>query len=166
MKKLSRHLTLLVLLAIVAGALLGHFEPATAVQMEVLGKRFIDIVKLFINPIIFLTITLGISSMGDLKKVGRIGGKALLYFEIVTTLALLIGVAVAAVVRPGDGVSAGKLSTDKVGEFTKAGRGVFVGALSGRQPDAAGTSRCHCAGHSAEQVRRPQAHHSLSERGL
>ena len=62
-------------------------------------------VKLFINPIIFLTITLGISTMGDLKKVGRIGGKALLYFEIVTTLALLIGVGVAALVRPGAGVS-------------------------------------------------------------
>jgi aerobic C4-dicarboxylate transport protein len=119
LKKLARNLTVWVLLAIVAGALLGHFEPATAVQMEVLGKRFIDVVKLFINPIIFLTITLGISTMGDLKKVGRIGGKALLYFEIVTTLALLIGVAVAAVVRPGDGVSTGKLSTEKVGEFTK-----------------------------------------------
>ena len=119
LKKITRNLTLWVLLAIVAGALLGHFRPATAVQMEPLGKRFIDVVKLFINPIIFLTITLGISTMGDLKKVGRIGGKALLYFEIVTTLALLIGVAVAALVRPGAGVAVGKLSTDKVGEFTK-----------------------------------------------
>ena len=118
-KKITQNLTLWVLLAIVAGALLGHFEPATAVKMEFLGKRFIEVVKLFINPIIFLTITLGISTMGDLKKVGRIGGKALLYFEIVTTLALFIGVAVAALVRPGDGVSVGKLSTDKVGEFTK-----------------------------------------------
>ena len=104
-KKITQNLTLWVLTAIVAGALLGHFEPATAVKMEFLGKRFIDVVKLFINPIIFLTITLGISTMGDLKKVGRIGGKALLYFEIVTTLALFIGVAVAAVVRPGDGVA-------------------------------------------------------------
>ena len=118
-KKITQNLTLWVLLAIVAGALLGHFEPATAVKMEFLGKRFIEVVKLFINPIIFLTITLGISTMGDLKKVGRIGGKALLYFEVVTTLALFIGVAVAALVRPGDGVSVGKLSTDKVGEFTK-----------------------------------------------
>ncbi|HEX8326341.1 MAG TPA: cation:dicarboxylase symporter family transporter [Hymenobacter sp.] len=119
LKKLTRNLTLWVLLAIVAGALLGHFQPATAQQMEPLGKRFIDVVKLFINPIIFLTITLGISTMGDLKKVGRIGGKALLYFEVVTTLALLIGVAVAAVVKPGAGVSTGKLNTEKVGEFTK-----------------------------------------------
>lgn len=117
--RVFHNLTLWVLLAIVAGALLGHFDPATAVKMEPLGKRFIDVVKLFINPIIFLTITLGISTMGDLKKVGRIGGKALLYFEVVTTLALLIGVGVAALVRPGDGVSTGKLSTEKVGEFTK-----------------------------------------------
>ena len=119
LKRITHNLTLWVLLAIVAGALLGHFQPATAVKMEPLGKRFIDVVKLFINPIIFLTITLGISTMGDLKKVGRIGGKALLYFEIVTTLALLIGVAVAALVRPGAGVAVGKLSTEKVGEFTK-----------------------------------------------
>ncbi|MBR7720288.1 cation:dicarboxylase symporter family transporter [Microvirga sp. SRT04] len=118
-KKLTRNLTFWVLLAIVAGALLGHFAPARAVLMEPLGKRFIDVVKLFINPIIFLTITLGISTMGDLKKVGRIGGKALLYFEIVTTLALLIGVGVAALVRPGAGVSTGRLDTGKVGEFTK-----------------------------------------------
>ena len=119
LKKLTRNLTLWVLLAIVAGALLGHFAPATAVRMEPLGKQFINVVKLFINPIIFLTITLGISTMGDLKKVGRIGGKALLYFEVVTTLALLIGVGVAALVRPGAGVSTGKLDTGKVGEFTK-----------------------------------------------
>ena len=118
-RKIAQNLTLWVLLAIVAGALLGHLQPATAVKMEFLGKRFIEVVKLFINPIIFLTITLGISTMGDLKKVGRIGGKALLYFEIVTTLALLIGVAVAALVRPGDGVSTGKLDMGKVGEFTK-----------------------------------------------
>ncbi|WP_426060548.1 cation:dicarboxylate symporter family transporter [Hymenobacter sp. B1770] len=119
LQKLTRNLTLWVLLAIVAGALLGHFEPATAVKMEFLGKRFIDVVKLFINPIIFLTITLGISTMGDLKKVGRIGGKALIYFEVVTTLALLIGVVVAAVVRPGDGVAVGNLSGAAVGEYTK-----------------------------------------------
>ncbi|UYZ65248.1 cation:dicarboxylase symporter family transporter [Hymenobacter weizhouensis] len=119
MQRLSRNLTLWVLLAIVAGALLGHFAPEPAVRMEVLGKRFIDVVKLFINPIIFLTITLGISTMGDLKKVGRIGGKALLYFEIVTTLALLIGVGVAALVRPGAGVAVGKLNTAKVGEYTQ-----------------------------------------------
>lgn len=72
--------------------------------MQPLGKGFIDLVKIFINPIIFLTISLGISGMGDLKKVGKVGGKALLYFEVVTTFALLIGLLVAHVIRPGDGV--------------------------------------------------------------
>lgn len=119
MKKLVSNLTFWVLTAIVAGALLGHFAPATAVRMDVLGKGFISVVKLFINPIIFLTILLGISSMGDLKKVGRIGGKALLYFEVVTTLALLIGVGVAYLIRPGDGVSTGKLNGQAIGEFTQ-----------------------------------------------
>ena len=118
-KKLTSNLSLWVLLAITAGALLGHWQPATAVKMEVLGKCFIDVVKLFINPIIFLTITLGISTMGDLKKVGRIGGKALLYFEIVTTLALAIGVGVAALVRPGAGVAVGPLSGAAVEEYSQ-----------------------------------------------
>ena len=120
LKKLARNLTLWVLLAIAGRGAAGPLlRPAAAVQMEFLGKRFIDVMRLFINPIIFLTITLGISTMGDLKKVGRIGGKALLYFEIVTTLALLIGVGVAALVRPGAGVATGKLNTEKVGEFVK-----------------------------------------------
>jgi aerobic C4-dicarboxylate transport protein len=119
MKKLLNNLTFWVLTAIVSGALLGHFAPATAVQLEFLGKWFINVVKLFINPIIFLTITLGISSMGDLKKVGRVGGKALLYFEIVTTLALLIGVGVANLIRPGDGVATGNLNGGAISQYTQ-----------------------------------------------
>ncbi|MES2881111.1 MAG: C4-dicarboxylate transporter DctA [Bacteroidota bacterium] len=105
MKRLFTNLTFWVLTAIVAGALLGHFAPATAVQMQPLGKYFIELVKLFISPIIFLTIALGISGMGNLKKVGRVGGKALLYFEIVTTIALLIGIVVAWIIQPGTGVN-------------------------------------------------------------
>src|SRR5687768_3094113 len=105
MKKVFTNLTFWVLTAITAGALLGHFSPAAAVQMQPLGKGFIEIVKLFISPIIFLTISLGISGMGDLKKVGRVGGKAILYFEIVTTLALIIGIIVANVIQPGRGVN-------------------------------------------------------------
>jgi aerobic C4-dicarboxylate transport protein len=105
MKKLLTNLTFWVLTAITTGALLGHFAPATAVKMQPLGKYFIEIVKLFINPIIFLTISLGISGMGNLKKVGRVGGKALLYFEIVTTIALVIGIIAAWVIQPGNGVN-------------------------------------------------------------
>lgn len=119
MKKLLSNLTFWVLTAIISGALLGHFAPDTAVQMEFLGKWFISVVKLFINPIIFLTITLGISSMGDLKKVGRVGGKALLYFEIVTTLALLIGIGVANLIRPGDGVATGNLNGAAVSQYSE-----------------------------------------------
>nr|WP_293838985.1 cation:dicarboxylase symporter family transporter [uncultured Arsenicibacter sp.] len=119
MKKLVNNLTFWVLTAIISGALLGHFAPSAAVRMEFLGKWFISVVKLFINPIIFLTITLGISSMGDLKKVGRVGGKALLYFEIVTTLALLIGIGVANLIRPGDGVATGNLNGAAVSQYSE-----------------------------------------------
>ncbi len=96
-----RNLTFWVLIAIIAGILLGHYFPEKGVKMEIVGKTFVDLIKLFIAPIIFLTIVLGISGMGDLKKVGRIGAKALLYFEIVSTLALAIGIAVAYVFQPG-----------------------------------------------------------------
>ncbi|MPR35537.1 C4-dicarboxylate transporter DctA [Salmonirosea aquatica] len=118
MKKLFTNLTFWVLTAITVGALLGHFQPETAQKMQPLGKGFIDLVKLFINPIIFLTISLGISGMGDLKKVGKVGGKALLYFEVVTTFALVIGVAMAYLIRPGDGVvTAGMTGTGDVSKF-------------------------------------------------
>ncbi len=83
------------------GAGVGHFYPTIGVKMEIIGKSFVDILKLFIPPIIFLTITLGIAGIGDLKKVGRVGIKALLYFEVVTTFALVIGIVVALLLKPG-----------------------------------------------------------------
>ncbi|KFF05641.1 cation:dicarboxylate symporter family transporter [Flavobacterium reichenbachii] len=95
------NLTFWVLIAIITGVLLGHFSPQNGVKMEIVGKTFVDIIKLFIGPIIFLTIVLGISGMGNLKKVGRIGIKALTYFEIVSTIALAIGVTIAYVFKPG-----------------------------------------------------------------
>jgi aerobic C4-dicarboxylate transport protein len=104
MKKIVSNLTFWVLLAIVSGILLGHFAPAIGVAMQPLGKYFIDIIKLFINPIIFLTIVTGICGMDSLKRVGRVGGKALIYFEVITTLALLIGIIVAHFIHPGSGV--------------------------------------------------------------
>src|SRR4029078_12865864 len=81
MRTLFTNLTFWVLTAIAAGALLGYISPATAHNMEVLGKGFIKIVTVFIYPIIFLTITLGISGMSNLKKAGKVGGKAIIYFE-------------------------------------------------------------------------------------
>ena len=101
-----------VLVAIIAGILVGHFYPATGVKMEIVGKGFVNIIKVFIAPIIFLTIVLGISSMGDLKKVGRIGIKSLVYFEIVTTFALTLGLLVAHYLRPGDIDLAGLTAKD------------------------------------------------------
>lgn len=98
---MSRYLTIAVVLALVAAVLLGYFAPATAVKMEPLGVWFVNVVKFFIPFIIFLTISSGICGMSDLRKVGRIGVKALVYFEVVTTLSLLIGIGMAYLVRPG-----------------------------------------------------------------
>ncbi|MCF0071580.1 C4-dicarboxylate transporter DctA [Dyadobacter sp. CY261] len=117
MKKLATNLTFWVLTAITSGALLGHYLPDKAVEMKFLGEGFISVVKLFINPIIFLTITLGIVGMGDLKKVGKVGAKALLYFEVVTTLALLVGVIVANIIRPGDGVVTTSLERGDISKY-------------------------------------------------
>ena len=122
MKKIITNLTTWVILAIVSGALLGHFNPTTAIAMQPLGKYFIEVVKLFINPIIFLTISLGISGMNDLKKVGRVGGKAILYFEIVTTLALIIGIIVAHYIQPGTGVNTSNIENGDISKFTEGAR--------------------------------------------
>jgi aerobic C4-dicarboxylate transport protein len=140
MKKLFTNLTFWVLLAITAGVLIGHFAPAFAkypvlgetfktrflgqeikfgsTLSEFLGDCFVDIVKQFINPIIFLTITIGIVSMDDLKKVGRVGGKALLYFEIVTTFALLSGIIAALVIRPGNGLDTSRIKREDISKYT------------------------------------------------
>ncbi len=104
MPRLLRNLTFWVLLAIIAGALTGFFDPALGVKARFFGDTFIQIIKAFISPLIFLTITTGIAVLGDLKKVGRIGLKALIYFEVVTTIALVIGIIVGYVVHPGGGV--------------------------------------------------------------
>jgi aerobic C4-dicarboxylate transport protein len=101
MRKIITHLSFYVLIAIITGVLVGIYSPSLALQLEPLSKYFISIIKIFTFPIIFLTVTLGISSMGDLKKVGRIGLKSLIYFEIVSTVSLAIGVIVALWLKPG-----------------------------------------------------------------
>ncbi|MBP5999249.1 MAG: cation:dicarboxylase symporter family transporter [Sediminibacterium sp.] len=102
MRKIITHLSFYVLIAIVLGILLGVYFPSKAIQLEPLAKGFIQVIKLFTYPIIFLTVTLGIASMGDLKKVGRIGLVSLVYFEIVSTISLAIGVLVALWIQPGN----------------------------------------------------------------
>ncbi|MBS1636114.1 MAG: cation:dicarboxylase symporter family transporter [Bacteroidetes bacterium] len=113
------HLAFWVLLAIVAGILLGHCWPETAVKMEKVGTGFVNIIKIFIAPIIFFTIVSGISGMGNLKKVGRIGVKSLLYFEVVTTLALVIGIAVGYMVEPGR-IDKSSLPIQDASKYTKS----------------------------------------------
>lgn len=111
MKRLSRNLTFQVLLGISLGILLGTFFPAAGAAMKPVGETFINLIKMVIVPIIFLTVVLGIGSIGNMKKVGRVGGKALLYFELITTFALVIGVVVANLVRPGAGVDTGGVAS-------------------------------------------------------
>src|SRR5262249_41204097 len=90
-----------VLTAIVLGVLLGHFYPELGEQMKPLGDAFIKTIKMIIAPIIFCTVVHGIASMQDMKKVGRVGLKALIYFEALTTLALIVGLIVGNTLQPG-----------------------------------------------------------------
>lgn len=122
MKRLTGHLYFWVLLAILAGGLLGYFDPKTGASLKPLGDGFIALVKMLISPVIFCTVVLGIAGTGDMKKVGRVGGKALLYFEIVSTFALAIGLVVMHLVRPGDGfnVDPQTLDAKAVANYAKA----------------------------------------------
>src|SRR6478752_3804725 len=112
MKNLTRHLYFWVLLAIVVGGTIGYVSPATGVKLKPLGDGFIALVKMLISPIIFCTVVLGIAGAGSMKKVGRVGGKALLYFEVVSTFALIIGLIVANLIKPGAGFNADPASLD------------------------------------------------------
>jgi aerobic C4-dicarboxylate transport protein len=115
-----KHLYVQVLTAIAIGILLGHFYPQTGEAMKPLGDAFIKMIKMIIAPIIFFTVVHGIASMDDMKKVGRVGLKALLYFEIVTTLALLIGLVVINLWKPGVGmnIDVASIDTKAIASFT------------------------------------------------
>src|SRR6202158_372027 len=104
-KPLYKHLYVQVLFAIACGVLLGHFWPDTGAAMKPLGDGFIKLIKMIIAPIIFCTVVTGIAGMEDMKKVGRVGGKALLYFEAVSTVALIIGLVVVNTLKPGAGMN-------------------------------------------------------------
>lgn len=114
--KILKNLTVQVVIAIIIGIIVGSVWPDVGKEMKVVGETFINMIKMVIAPIIFLTIVLGIASMGDMKKVGRVGGKALIYFEVVTTFALVIGIIVANITKPGAGLDPAKL---KSGDITK-----------------------------------------------
>src|SRR3989440_8173526 len=104
-KPFYTHLYIQVLTAIAIGILLGHFYPSLGEQMKPLGDGFIKLIKMMIAPIIFCTVVHGIASMEDMKKVGRVGLKALIYFEVVTTVALIVGLVVINILQPGAGMN-------------------------------------------------------------
>src|SRR6266436_2466630 len=100
-KSLYKNLTFQVLIAILIGGVIGWVKPSWGIALQPLADGFLKLIKMVVGPIIFLTIVVGIASMGDLKKVGRVGLKALIYFEVVTTLALALGLLVGNVAKPG-----------------------------------------------------------------
>jgi aerobic C4-dicarboxylate transport protein len=129
---LRSNLTVQVLVAIALGVLLGALRPDWGRAMKPVGDTFINLVKMVIGPIIFLTIVLGVANMQDVRKVGRVGGKAFLYFEVVSTIALAIGLAVVNVTRPGAGIDVGTLARGDVTRYTAASGETtsFVGILT------------------------------------
>ncbi|HLH24402.1 MAG TPA: dicarboxylate/amino acid:cation symporter [Chloroflexota bacterium] len=120
-KPLWTHLYFQVLVAIAIGVLLGYFRPSVATEMKPLGDAFVKLIRMMIAPIIFTTVVVGIAKMGDMKEVGRVGLKALVYFEAVTCLALLIGLVIVNVLRPGAGINAdpNALNTSAIASYTR-----------------------------------------------
>ncbi len=110
--KYLKNLYLQVLIGISLGILVGLMFPETAVKLKILGDSFIAVLKMLIGPIIFTTVVLGIANTGDMKKVGRVGGKALLYFETVSNVALALGLVIVNIVKPGKGFNVDPKSLD------------------------------------------------------
>lgn len=129
MPKLFKSLYFQVIIAILIGIILGHFYPSFAIQLKPLGDGFIRLIKMMIAPIIFCTIVTGIAGMQNTKKVGRVGLKAILYFEVVTTLALIIGLVVINILKPGVGmnIDPATLDTKSVENFITESKSQSVG---------------------------------------
>ncbi len=127
-KRFYANLWVQVLFAIAIAIILGYVSPARAIAMKPLGDGFIRLIAMIITLVVFCTVVTGIAGMQDLKKVGRVGGKALIYFEVVSTLALLIGLAVGNAVRPGAGfnVNPGSLDAKAVADYAGAAKGQNV----------------------------------------
>ncbi|ARV20290.1 Aerobic C4-dicarboxylate transport protein [Curvibacter sp. AEP1-3] len=123
-KPLYKSLYVQVLTAVALGVFLGHFFPQTGADMKPLGDAFIKLIKMIIAPIIFCTVVVGIAGMEDMKKVGKTGGLALLYFEVVSTLALIIGLVVVNLLQPGSGmhVDPASLDTKGIAAYTAPGK--------------------------------------------
>ncbi|MFM0154460.1 dicarboxylate/amino acid:cation symporter [Paraburkholderia sediminicola] len=132
-KKWFQHLYVQVLIAVVLGILLGHFQPSIAESMKPLGDNFLKLIKLMVAPLIFCTVVHGIASMRDIKSVGRVGLKSLLYFEVMTTLALAVGLIAVNLFKPGSGmhIDPRTLDASAIAAYTKAAHEqTVVGYLS------------------------------------
>lgn len=123
-----KHLYVQVLIGIVIGGLIGFYFPTTGTSLKPLGDGFISLIKMLIAPIIFCTVVVGLAGMGDLKKAGKVGFKAFVYFEVVTTIALVIGLVVANVLKPGDGFNATveTLNAGSVAKYEAAAKSMTV----------------------------------------
>jgi aerobic C4-dicarboxylate transport protein len=136
-----------VIIAIVVGTLIGYFSPKTGTALKPLGDGFVDLIRMMIAPVIFCIVVQGIASMSDLKKVGRVGVKALVYFEVLSTFALITGIVVAEILRPGNGLNINPATLNPGAVASYVGRArhapgfaafalsiiprTFVGALTG-----------------------------------
>ena len=129
-RRLSRNLTVQVLAAIGCGVLLGVLAPGLGKAMQPVGQTFINLVKMVITPVIFLTVVLGIARTSDLKRVGRVGIKALVYFEVVTTLALGIGLVVVNLIRPGEGIDRSHIAAADAAQYTTGAKISLVEILT------------------------------------
>jgi len=111
-RKLYKSLYFQVVCALILGVAVGHFKPSLGVDLKPLGDGFINLIKMIITPVIFCTVAVGIAHMENIKAVGRVGGKTILYFEVITSLALAIGLIVVNVIKPGAGINADPAAID------------------------------------------------------
>lgn len=133
-----KNLTVQVICAIILGIIVGALFPSFGAQLKILADIFIKLIKMLIAPIIFLTVVTGIGGMGNLKKVGTIGGKALIYFEVVSSIALAIGLIVVHIIQPGKGLDTSSVDAGAVTQFTKqaaASNHGFVAFITNIIPD-------------------------------
>lgn len=134
--KFLKNLTVQVIIAILLGVVVGAIWPEFGASLKILADLFIKLIKMLIAPIIFLTVVIGIGSMGDMKKVGKIGGKALIYFEIVSTVALAIGISIGILVNAGAGIDTSHAGDADISQYTtaaeensEAGLGGFISGI-------------------------------------
>ncbi len=122
--KLLKQLYIQVIIGVILGIIVGYFFPSLNNVGKMIGESYINLIKMLIAPLIFFTITAGIAGTGNLKKAGRIGGKAIIYFEIISTFALILGVVVCNIVKPGEGISMSNFSTANLSTIVEKGKEV------------------------------------------